>query len=82
MHDIATMANLMRYTVFLKIRKSSFGFRPRIVPATSAARKQPDPVQVSQLKSNFAFSAVGFGHDRLRSKHGFMEIRHVPIRRC
>src|SRR5882724_10377687 len=59
MQDIAMMANLMRYTVFLKIRKSSFGFKPRIVPATSAARKQPDPVQVSQLKSNFAFSAVG-----------------------
>src|SRR6476660_9058673 len=40
--------------------KSSRGFNPRIVPASNAARKQPEPVDVSQLKSNFAFSAVGF----------------------
>src|SRR5260221_589894 len=60
MHDIAIIANRMRYTVFPKIWKSLLGFNPRMVPASSAARKHPDPVDVNQLKSNFAFSAVGF----------------------
>src|SRR5579859_3018295 len=60
MHDIAIIANRMRYTVFPKIRKSRSGLNPRIVPASSAARKHPDPVDVNQLKSNLAFSAVGF----------------------
>src|SRR6202034_584639 len=36
------------------------GFNPKIAPDSNAARKQPVPVAVSQLKSNFAFSAVGF----------------------
>src|SRR5579862_5123473 len=34
--------------------------RPRISPETRAARKQPVPVAVSQLKSKRAASATGF----------------------
>src|SRR5260221_1926344 len=36
------------------------GLRPRISPETRAARKQPVPVAVSQLKSKRAASAAGF----------------------
>src|ERR1700686_4663665 len=36
------------------------GPRPRISPETRAARKQPVPVAVSQLKSKRAASAAGF----------------------
>jgi len=36
------------------------GRRPSKAPAISAARKHAVPVAVSQLKSNLAFSGVGF----------------------
>src|SRR5580704_10500562 len=59
MHDMATIANRSRYSVRPKICAILLGFRPRRVPANNAARKQPVPTAVSQLKSNLAFSGTG-----------------------
>src|SRR5712691_13299335 len=60
MQVIATMANLNRTRVRPKIWNILPGLRPRTRPAKSAARKQPVPVAVSQLRSNRAASAVAF----------------------
>src|SRR5437588_9214478 len=60
MHVIATMANLNRMRVRPKIWKILPGLRPRRKAANRAARKQPVPVAVSQLRSNRAASAAGF----------------------
>ena len=49
----------MRDTVWPKILSIAPGPSPSSAPASSAARKHPVPVAVSQLKSNLAFSAVG-----------------------
>src|SRR5713101_4965147 len=60
MHVIATIANLSRTRVRPKIWNIFPDLRPRSMPAKRAARKQPVPVAVSQLKSNRAASAVAF----------------------
>src|ERR1700674_759882 len=60
MNEIATMASLMRTSVFQKIFIKPIGLRPSRVPATSAAKKHPVPVAESQLKSYRAASGVGF----------------------
>src|SRR4029077_20871596 len=60
MQVIATIANRKRTRVRPKIWNSLPGPRPRRRPAKIAARKQPVPVAVSQLKSKRAPSAVGF----------------------
>src|SRR2546428_13915493 len=60
MQVIATIANLNRTRVRPKIWNILPGLRPRMRPAKRAARKQPVPVAVSQLRSNRAASAVGF----------------------
>src|SRR5260370_21734315 len=60
MQVIASIANLSRTRVRPKIWNIFTGLRPRSMPAKRAARKQPVPVAVSQLKPNRAPSAVGF----------------------
>src|SRR2546428_7212784 len=60
MQVIATIANLNRTRVRPKIWNILPGLRPRMRLAKRAARKQPVPVAVSQLRSNRAASAVGF----------------------
>src|SRR6266852_4943894 len=60
MQVIATIANLNRTRVRPKIWNILPGLSPRMRPAKRAARKQPVPVAVSQLRSNRAASAVGF----------------------
>src|SRR5438477_11926261 len=59
MQVIAMMANRNRTTVLPKIAKVRRNPRPSRSPVTSAARKQPVPVAVSQLKSKRAASGVG-----------------------
>src|SRR5207245_10560719 len=60
MQVIATIANLNRTRVRPKIWNILLGLRPRMRPAKRAAKKQPVPVAVSQLRSNRAASAVAF----------------------
>src|SRR2546430_17659760 len=62
MQVIATTANRNRTRVWPKIWKILPGLRPRRRAARIAAKKQPVPVAVSQLKSKRAASAVGFCH--------------------
>src|SRR6266576_3008135 len=59
MHVMATIANRNRTSVLPKMLKISGSLSPSRSPASSAARKQPVPVAVSQLKSNRAASGVG-----------------------
>src|SRR6266436_3737058 len=56
---IATMANRNRTSVLPKMPKIRPKPSPRTSPASIAARKQPVPVAVSQLKSKRAASGVG-----------------------
>src|SRR2546421_10555718 len=60
MQVIATTANRNRTRVWPKIWKILPGLRPRRRAARIAAKKQPVPVAVSQLKSKRAASAVAF----------------------
>src|SRR6266436_2629408 len=60
MQVMATMAKRNRKSVRPKIWNIFPGLRPRMAPARRAAKKQPVPVAVSQLKSNRAASAAGF----------------------
>src|SRR5277367_2086878 len=59
MQDMARMAWRIRKRVWPKIWNILPKPTPRMRPEKRAARKQPVPVAVSQLKSNLAFSAVG-----------------------
>src|SRR5437773_4235149 len=56
---IATMANRNRTSVLPKMPKTLPKPSPRRTPERIAARKQPVPVAVSQLKSKRAASGVG-----------------------
>src|SRR5260370_13058547 len=75
MQVIATIANRKRTSVRPKICKILPGLRPRMTPAKRAAKKQPVPVAVSQLRSNRAASGVGFAttgvvRDTLACRYG------------
>src|SRR5205085_3272934 len=59
MQVIAIMANRKRTRVLRKMRNIWPKLSPRRRPARMAARKQPVPVAVSQLKSKRAASGVG-----------------------
>src|SRR5260221_8806734 len=59
MQDMASTAHLIRNSVCPKIFNSFARLTPRIVPPTSAARKQPVPVAESQMNGNRAPSGVG-----------------------
>src|ERR1700722_33574 len=60
MQVMAMMAKRKRQRGQPKIFRILAGPSPRIRPETRAARKQPVPVAVSQLKSKRAASAAGF----------------------
>src|SRR5260370_21925245 len=60
MHVRETIANRNGNSVTLKIGNIFPGPSPRNNPDNTAARKQLVPTAVSQLKSNLAFSGVGF----------------------
>src|SRR6266403_1027492 len=60
MQVMATMAKRNRKSVRPKMWNIFPGLRPRMTPAKRAAKKQPVPVAVSQLRSNRAASAVAF----------------------
>src|SRR5262249_5679350 len=53
-------AKRRRYRVLRKILSMAAGRSPSSVPESRADKKQEVPVAVNQLKSNLAFSAVGF----------------------
>src|SRR2546430_15820945 len=59
MQVIAMMAKRKRTRVLPKMLSIRLKLSPRRSPATMAARKQPVPVAVSQLKSKRAASGVG-----------------------
>jgi len=60
MQVMAMMAKRNRNSVLPRIFMILPGPSPRTRPETRAARKQPVPVAVSQLKSKRAASAAGF----------------------
>src|SRR2546421_10883788 len=75
MQVIATTANRNRTSVWPKIWKILPGLRPRRRAARIAAKKQPVPVAVSQLKSKRAASAgafctTGTARNTLAGKYG------------
>src|SRR5712671_5906666 len=80
MQVIAMMANRKRTRVLPRMPNIRAKPSPRRSPARMAARKQPVPVAVSQLKSKRAASGVGLAATGIVRETFPLEPRPVPAR--